>query len=85
MLYTVAKAMDQNVVALHAANRMLDEDADLAQNLIGYLLCIAQWRVGVLLTLARLLRRDVNLMGVIALFPTQTDSLRVSPIKSNIC
>ena len=55
MLYAVAKSMYQDVVALHATNRMLDEDADLAQNLIGYLLCIAQLRVGVLFTLTRLL------------------------------
>ena len=57
--------MHQNVVALHAAKRMLDEDADLAQDLIGYLLCIAQWRVGVLLTRARLLRREVNLITTV--------------------
>ena len=54
--------MHQNVVALHAANRMFDEDADLAQNLIGDLVCIAQLRVGILLTLARLLRRNVKLI-----------------------
>jgi hypothetical protein len=42
MLYAVAKGMYQNIIALHAANGMLDEDADLAQNLIGYLL----WKVG---------------------------------------
>ena len=60
--------MHQNVVALHAADRMLDEDADLAQDLIGCLLCIASLRVGVLLTLARLLRRDVKLITTVIRF-----------------
>ena len=31
MLYAIAKGMDQNVVALHAANGMLDKDADATQ------------------------------------------------------
>ncbi|HZM21515.1 MAG TPA: hypothetical protein VFC02_07220 [Anaerolineales bacterium] len=75
MLYAVAKRMYQDVVALHATNRMLDEDADLAQNLIGYLLCIAQLRVGVLLTLARLLRRDVNLITKVIRFYAEIASI----------
>ena len=66
----MAEAMHQKVVALHAANRMLDEDADLAQDLIGDLVCIAQWRVGVLLTLARLLRREVKLITTVVRFNT---------------
>jgi hypothetical protein len=56
--FAIAEAMHQNVGALHATNRMLDEDANLAQNLISDLLCLAQLRVGVLLALARLLGRD---------------------------
>ena len=44
--------MHQNIVALHAANGMLNKDADLTQGLIGGLLLITQLRVGVLLTLA---------------------------------
>jgi len=28
--FAIAEAIHQNVVALHAANRMLDKDADLA-------------------------------------------------------
>ena len=63
--FAIAEAIHQNVVALHAANRMLDKDADLASNLIGYLLCIAQLRVGMLLTLARLLRRNVKLITTV--------------------
>ena len=54
--------MHQNVVALHAANGMLDKDADLTQGFIVSFLFIAQLRVWVLFALARLLRRDVNLI-----------------------
>jgi hypothetical protein len=36
--FVIAEAMDQNVVALHAANRMLDKDADLTQGGIDSLL-----------------------------------------------
>jgi hypothetical protein len=32
MLYAVTKGMYQNVVTLHAANGMLDKDADLTQD-----------------------------------------------------
>src|SRR5262245_46307037 len=60
ILYAIAKGMDQNVGALHTANGMLDKDADLTQDCIGSLLCIAQLRVGVLFALARLLCRDIN-------------------------
>jgi hypothetical protein len=52
--------MHQNVIAFHAANGMLNKDTDLTQGCIGSLLLIAQLRVGVLFTLARLLCRDVN-------------------------
>ena len=54
--------MHQNVIPLHAANRMRDDDADVAQNLLDSLVCIAPLRVGILLTLARLLRRHVKLI-----------------------
>src|SRR4029434_7555586 len=47
------------VVALHAANGMLDKDTDTTQGSIGSFLLIVQLRIGVLLTLARLLRWDV--------------------------
>jgi hypothetical protein len=54
--------MHQNGVAFHAANGMLDKDTDLTQGFVGSLLIIAQLRVRVLFTLARLLGRDVNLI-----------------------
>jgi hypothetical protein len=57
--------MHQNVVALHATNRMLDEDANLAQNLMSDLLCLAQLRVGVLVALARLLGRDGDAIALV--------------------
>jgi hypothetical protein len=58
----------QNLVALHTANGMLNKDADLTQGLLGGLLLITQLRVGVLLTLARLLRRDGNLLTTVIRF-----------------
>ena len=68
MLYAVAKGMYQNVVVLHAANGMLDKDADATHGCIRRSLLIAQLRVGILLTLARLLRRDVNLLTPVIRF-----------------
>src|ERR1043166_5191187 len=68
MLYAVAEGMHQNVVALHAANGMLDKDANATQGGIGSLLLIAQLRVGMLFTLARLLRRDGNLLTSVIRF-----------------
>ena len=68
MLYTIAKGMDQNIVALHATNGMLDKDANATQGGIGRLLLIAQLWVGVLLTLARLPRRDGNLLTTVIRF-----------------
>src|SRR5215467_10138937 len=59
MLYAITKGMDQNIVALHATNGMLDNDAHATQGRIGSLLLIAQLGVGVLATLARLPRWDV--------------------------
>jgi hypothetical protein len=52
--------MHQNGVALHAANGMLNKNTDLTQGCMGSLLIIAQVRVGVLFTRARLLRWDIN-------------------------
>jgi len=71
MLYAVTKGMDQNIVALHAANGMLDKDADATQSGIGSFLLIAQLRVGILLTLARLFGRDVNLLTPIVRLNTK--------------
>ena len=65
MLYTIAKGMDQNIGALHTTNGMLDKDTNATQGSIGSFLLIAQWWVGVLLTLARLPRRDVNLLTTV--------------------
>src|ERR1700746_620734 len=67
--------MDQNVVALHAANGMLDKDADATQGGIGRFFLIAQLRVGILLTLARLLRRDVNLITPVVRLNTKIASI----------
>ena len=75
MLYAVTKGMDENVVALHAANGMLDKDADLTQALLGYLVRIAQWRVGVLWTLARLLGRDVDPIALVVSLHTEIASI----------
>jgi hypothetical protein len=60
--------MYQNIVTLHATNGMLDEDANATQGGIGSSLLLAQLRVGVLLTLARLLRRDVKLITMVISF-----------------
>jgi hypothetical protein len=60
--------MDQNIVALHTTNRMLDKDTNATQDSIGSFLLIAQWWVGVLLTLARLPCRDVNLLTTVIRF-----------------
>ena len=57
--------MDQNVIALHAANGMLDKDTDATHGGIRSSLLIAQLRVGILLTLTRLLRREVNLITTV--------------------
>ena len=62
--------MDQNIVALHATNGMLDKDAHATQCRIGSLLLLTQVWVGVLLALARLLRWDGNLITpVVSLYP----------------
>src|SRR5262249_14373919 len=65
MLCSVAEAMHQNVVALHTTNRMLNKDADLAQSFIHRLLRSASWWLRVLLTLTRLLIRNVKLIKLV--------------------
>ena len=65
MLYAIAKGMDQNIGALHATDGMLDKDAHATQGSIGSLLLIAQLWVGVLGALARLPRRDGNLLTTV--------------------
>ena len=57
--------MHQNVVALHTTNRMLDKDADLAQGFIYRLLRSASCCLRVLLTLTRLLIRNVKLIKMV--------------------
>jgi hypothetical protein len=66
MLYAIAKGMDQKLGALHATNGMLAKDAYATHSGIGSLVLIAQWRVGVLVTLARLRRWDVNLRTTVS-------------------
>src|SRR4029453_10547054 len=65
MLYAIAKGMDQNIVALHTTNGMLDKDTNATQGRIGSFLLLAQLWVRVLLTLARLPRRDGNLLTTV--------------------
>ncbi len=65
MLFMVAEALDENIVALHATDGMLDKDADLTQGFIGDLLLFTSLRTRILFTLARLLVRDVNLLPTI--------------------
>src|SRR5262245_6209853 len=68
MLYAIAKGMDQNIVALHATDGMLDKDAHATQGGIGSLLLIAQLWFGVFVTLARPPRRDGNLLPTVIRF-----------------
>jgi hypothetical protein len=75
VFYAVSEGMHQNIGALPAANGMLDKDADLTQGCIGGLLLITQLRVGVLLTLARLLRRDVNPIAAVVRWNTKIASI----------
>jgi len=70
MLYAIAKGMDQNVVALHTANGLLDTDADWTPDGIGSLWCIAPWRLGGLFALARLLGRDLHPLPLGVRWPT---------------
>ena len=61
----VAEAMDQNVVSLHATDRMLDKDTDVTEGFIRRLLLFVSLRARMLFTLARLLVRDVNLIATV--------------------
>jgi hypothetical protein len=65
MLFMVAEAMDQNIVTLHATDRMLDKDADVTQGFMHSLLLFASLRARILFTLARLLVRDFNLLSLV--------------------
>src|SRR5215510_16348158 len=58
--FAIAEDLHQNGVAFHPANGRRNKDTDVTQGCIGSLLLLAPWRVGMLLTLARLLGRDVN-------------------------
>ena len=71
MLYAIAKGMDQNIVALHTTNRMLDKDADLTQGFIHSLLLFASLRARILFTLARFLVRYFNLITTVIRLNTQ--------------
>ena len=79
MLYAIPKGMYQNVVALHPANGMSDKDADATLGRYGSLLLIAQLRLGVLLTLARLLGRDVN-----PITPIVSSNTKIAEIDTDI-
>ena len=57
--------MHQNGVALHTTNRMLDKKADLAQGFLHRLLRSASGWLRVLLTLTRLLMRNVKLLKMV--------------------
>ena len=65
MLFMVAEALYQNVVALHTTDRMLDKDADLTEGFISSLLLFVSLRARMLFPLARLLVRDFNLISTV--------------------
>src|SRR5262249_2849451 len=71
MLYAIAKGMDQNIIALHTTNGMLDKDTNATQGRIGSFLLLTPLWVGVLVTLAWLPRRDVNLLPTVIRFHTE--------------
>ena len=75
MSFVITEDMHQNVVALQAANGMLKQDTDVTHDCIGRLLLSAQWRVGLLLTLARLLGREVNLIPTVVRLNALVDSI----------
>ena len=56
----IAEAMDQNIVALQAADGVFNQDSDGTQSLIFGLLLIGQRCVGIFLAFARLLMRDLD-------------------------
>src|SRR5207245_10416927 len=57
--------MPHNGVALHSTNRMLDKKADLAPGFLHRLLRSASGWLRVLLTLTRLLMRNVKLLKMV--------------------
>ena len=63
--------MYQNVVALHATDRMLDKDTDLTEGFIRSLLLSTSLGTGVLFTLARFLCRNFNLIITVVRLNTQ--------------
>ena len=67
--------MYQNVVALHATDRMLDKDADLTSGFILSLWLSTALGTGVLFTLARFLCRHVNRITTIVSLHTQIASI----------
>src|SRR5712692_3877925 len=75
VLFAVAEAMHQNVVALHATDRMLDKDADLTSHFMRRLLRFAQWRTRIFCTLARLLVRHGNLLSTVGRLHTLITSI----------
>src|SRR5262249_45309206 len=79
MFEAIAKGMDQNIVALHATNGMLDKDANATQGSIGSLLLLAQLGVGVLSSFARLPRREVNGLTTVIRFNAE-----IAQIDTNI-
>jgi hypothetical protein len=66
MLFMVAEALDENIVALHATDGMIDKDADLTQGLSGDLVLFTSLRTRMLFPLARLLVREGNLLPTVS-------------------
>jgi len=62
--------MHQNVVALHATDRMLDKDADVTEGFLLSLLLNTSLGTGVLFTLARFLCRNGKLITPVISFDT---------------
>ena len=60
--------MHQNVIALYAANSMLNKDSELTQGGIGSFLLMAELWSRVLFALAGLLSWDVNLITHVVCF-----------------
>jgi hypothetical protein len=70
VLCAVAEAMHQNGVALHTTYRRLDKDADVTQGFIDRLLRSASCCLRGLLTLPRLLIRNVKLSKMVIRWQT---------------
>ena len=63
----VSETMNENVVAFHATDSILDENAQLAQGSIDGLVVIAELGMGVLLALTWLLEWQVDGVAVVVL------------------